>query len=119
MIDIQNLHFSYKRKKVFDSLNLQFAPGHVYGLLGRNGTGKSTLLRNIAGLLFPQKGKISVDGNIPALREPKFLQNIFMVPEEFYLPNISISNLSAFFSFALFAAMNINFFIDLVVPSVA
>jgi len=92
MIDIQNLHFSYKRKKVFDSLNLQFSPGHVYGLLGRNGTGKSTLLRNIAGLLFPKKGAISVDGNIPARRQPKFLQNIFMVPEEFYLPNISISN---------------------------
>jgi ABC-2 type transport system ATP-binding protein len=92
MIDIQNLHFSYKRKKVFDSLNLQFTPGHVYGLLGRNGTGKSTLLRNIAGLLFPQKGSISVDGNIPGLRQPKFLQNIFMVPEEFYLPNISISD---------------------------
>ena len=68
MIDIQNLHFSYKRKKVFDSLNLQFTPGHVYGLLGRNGTGKSTLLRNIAGLLFPKKGTISVDGNTPSLR---------------------------------------------------
>lgn len=91
MIDIQNLHFSYKRKKVFDSLNLRFTPGHVYGLLGRNGTGKSTLLRNIAGLLFPKKGTISVDGNTPALRQPKFLQNIFLVPEEFYLPNISIS----------------------------
>lgn len=92
MIDIQNLHFSYKRKKVFDSLNLQFSPGHVYGLLGRNGTGKSTLLRNIAGLLFPIKGTISVDGCTPRLRQPKFLQNLFMVPEEFYLPNISISN---------------------------
>ena len=92
MIDIQNLHFSYKRKKVFDSLNLQFTPGHVYGLLGRNGTGKSTLLRNIAGLLFPKKGSISVDGNIPARRQPQFLQNIFMVPEEFYLPNISIAD---------------------------
>ena len=91
MIDIQNLHFSYKRKKVFDSLNLQFTPGHVYGLLGRNGTGKSTLLRNIAGLLFPKKGTISVDGNTPSLRQPKFLQNIFLVPEEFYLPNIPIS----------------------------
>ena len=91
MIDIQNLHFSYKRKKVFDSLNLQFSPGHVYGLLGRNGTGKSTLLRNIAGLLFPKKGSISVDGNTPALRQPKFLQNVFLVPEEFYLPNISIT----------------------------
>src|SRR5215216_1279629 len=92
MIDIQNLDFSYKRKKVFDSLNLQFAPGHVYGLLGRNGTGKSTLLKNIAGLLFPKKGSISVDGNTPGLRQPKFLQNIFLVPEEFYLPNISISD---------------------------
>lgn len=91
MIDIQNLHFSYKRKTVFDSLNLQFSPGHVYGLLGRNGTGKSTLLRNIAGLLFPKKGFISVDGNTPALRQPKFLQNVFLVPEEFYLPNISIT----------------------------
>jgi ABC-2 type transport system ATP-binding protein len=92
MIDIQNLHFSYRRKKVFDSLNLQFTPGHVYGLLGRNGTGKSTLLRNIAGLLFPKKGTISVDGSTPALRQPKFLQNIFLVPEEFYLPNISIAD---------------------------
>ena len=91
MIDIQNLHFSYRRKKVFDSLNLQFLPGHVYGLLGKNGTGKSTLLRNIAGLLFPEKGNITVDGNNPARRQPRFLQNIFMVPEEFYLPNISIA----------------------------
>ena len=92
MIDIQDLHFSYKKKKVFDSLSLRFTPGHVYGLLGRNGTGKSTLLRNIAGLLFPKKGRISVDGNIPAHPQPRFLQNIFMVPEEFYLPNISIAD---------------------------
>jgi ABC-2 type transport system ATP-binding protein len=91
MIQIQNLHFSYKKKRVFDSLSLQFTPGHVYGLLGRNGTGKSTLLRSIAGLLFPKKGTISVDGNVPGQRKPQFLQNIFMVPEEFYLPNIPIA----------------------------
>lgn len=90
MINIQNLHFSYRKKTVFDALSLQFHPGHVYGLLGRNGTGKSTLLRNIAGLLYPKKGSITVDGNVPVRREPKFLQDIFMVPEEFYLPNIPI-----------------------------
>lgn len=90
MIHIQNLHFSYRRKIVFDALSLQFHPGHVYGLLGRNGTGKSTLLRNIAGLLYPKKGTITVGGHIPIRREPEFLQDIFMVPEEFYLPNISI-----------------------------
>lgn len=90
MINIQNLYFSYRKKMVFDALTLQFKTGHVYGLLGRNGTGKSTLLRNIAGLLYPKKGSITVDGNIPMHRDPKFLQDIFMVPEEFYLPNISI-----------------------------
>ena len=49
MIDIQNLHFAYKKKKVFTGLDLSLLPGHIYGLLGKNGTGKSTLLRIIAG----------------------------------------------------------------------
>lgn len=96
MINIQNLHFSYRKKMVFDALSLEFHPGHVYGLLGRNGTGKSTLLKNIAGLLYPRKGSITVNGNTPVHREPKFLQDIFMVPEEFYLPNIPISQFLKF-----------------------
>ena len=58
MINISNLHFSYRRKKVFNGLNLELKSGHIYGLLGKNGTGKSTLLRNIAGLLFLKKGRL-------------------------------------------------------------
>lgn len=91
MIQIQNLNFSYRRKAVFTGLNLQFTPGHVYGLLGKNGTGKSTLLRSIAGLLFPKSGAVTVNGENPAQRLPQTLQNIFLVPEEFYLPNITIA----------------------------
>ena len=91
MINIQNLHFSYKKKKVFDNLNLQLAPGHIYGLLGKNGTGKSTLLKNVAGLLFPRKGAVTVNGFVPGKRQPEFLKDVFMVPEEFYLPNIPLS----------------------------
>ena len=53
MVSIQNLHFAYRRKKVFTGLSLDLKAGHIYGLLGKNGTGKSTLLRNIGGLLFP------------------------------------------------------------------
>ncbi len=67
-------------------------PGYVYGLLGKNGTGKSTLLRNIAGLLFPSNGTITVNGFTPSERLPVFLEDIFMVPEEFFLPNISIED---------------------------
>ena len=93
MISIQNLHFSYKRKKVFTGLSLELKAGHIYGLLGKNGTGKSTLLRNIAGLLFPDQGKLEVMGYDPGKRQPTFLQEVFMVPEEFFLPNITVEKL--------------------------
>jgi ABC-2 type transport system ATP-binding protein len=90
MIEIQNLHFAYKKKKVFTGLSLSLQAGHIYGLLGKNGTGKSTLLRNIAGLLFPDQGTVKVLDHNPGQRRPAFLQEVFMVPEEFYLPNVSI-----------------------------
>jgi ABC-2 type transport system ATP-binding protein len=90
MISIENLSFAYKKKPVFEGLNLQFEGGHVYGLLGKNGTGKSSLLRNIAGVLQPHSGQITVNGHTPFERQPVFLEDVFMVPEEFYLPNIPV-----------------------------
>lgn len=90
MITIKNLHFGYKKKKVFNGLSLSLQAGHIYGLLGKNGTGKSTLLRAIAGYLFPGEGTIDVMGFIPGKRQPDFLKNIFMVAEEFYLPDVSV-----------------------------
>ena len=93
MVSVSNLRFSYGRKNVFNGLNLYLEPGYIYGLLGRNGTGKSTLLRCLAGLLFPQAGSIDVLGFNPALRKPDFLQQLFLVPEEFYLPDFSLKKL--------------------------
>lgn len=90
MVTIQNLYFAYKKKKVFDGLNLLLKSGHIYGLLGKNGTGKSTLLHSIAGLLFPSQGCINALSYEPSKRQPAFLQDIFMVPEEFFIPNVSI-----------------------------
>src|ERR1700761_6585246 len=86
MVTIHNLHFSYRRKPVFSGLSLSLQPGHIYGLLGRNGMGKSTLLRSIAGFLFPEKGRIEVLGYLPRQRQPAFLQRMFLLPEDFYLP---------------------------------
>jgi len=98
MIAIENLSFAYKRKPVFSGLNLQFTSGHVYGLLGKNGAGKSSLLRNIAGLLRPKGGNITVNGFRPFDRLPVFLQDIFLVPEEFYLPDIPVENLIQYYT---------------------
>jgi len=86
MVSIRDLHFAYRRKPVFTGLNLDLHPGRIYGLLGRNGTGKSTLLRNIAGYLFPEKGRIEALGFEPGKRQPAFLEKVFLVPEDFYLP---------------------------------
>jgi len=98
MIQIQNLSFAYKKKLVLNELTLQFEPGHVYGLLGKNGTGKSSLLRNIAGLLRPKQGSIKVNGHTPFNRLPVFLEDVFMVDEEFYLPDVPVKNFIQYYA---------------------
>lgn len=82
MVTIDNLDFSYKNVAVFRNISLEFKEGCVYGLLGENGVGKTTLLKLICGLQSPVNGSVSVDGFIPSERNPYFLQNIFYLPEE-------------------------------------
>lgn len=82
MITINNLDFSYKNVAVFKNISLEFKDGNVYGLLGENGVGKTTLLKIISGLQFPNDGTCMVDDFIPSERNPYFLQNIFYLPEE-------------------------------------
>jgi len=91
MIEIRDLSFGYKRKKLlFRNLNLALETGSIYGLLGKNGAGKSTLLKNFIGLLFPNSGTISVNGYTPKKRWPSFLETIYFIPEEVYVPALTI-----------------------------
>ena len=73
MIEIKNLDFSYKQTPVFHNINLSFNPGCIYGLLGENGVGKTTLLKIISGLQEPQVGSCTVDGRVSFAREPEML----------------------------------------------
>ena len=92
MIEIKDISFGYggKLNSVFKDFSLTIEPGRIYGLLGKNGTGKSTLLYLIAGLLRPFKGEVTVDGIAPQLRLPETLQDMFIVPEEFELPKMTL-----------------------------
>jgi ABC-2 type transport system ATP-binding protein len=93
MITFDRVGFRYSQQKpIFDELSLSLNPGHIYGLLGKNGEGKSTLLRQTAGLLFPSDGLIDVMGFTPAKRETEFLQQVVYMPEEPYLPSGTIKN---------------------------
>ncbi|MDY4789873.1 MAG: ABC transporter ATP-binding protein [Bacteroidales bacterium] len=93
MIKIENLNFSYKRNKlVINNVSLNIEKGYIHGLLGKNGTGKTTLLKQIAGLLFPDSGKIEVMGYNPQKRQVGFLSNVFFLPEEFDVYKMSIED---------------------------
>ena len=91
MIQLEQLGFGYQKKvNLFSNLSLELKAGHIYGLLGRNGAGKSSLLRLVCGLLFPKSGRLSVEGLIPKKRQPALLEQLFFLPEEIYLPEVSI-----------------------------
>ena len=91
MLKIENLCFSYsRRRELIHNLSLQLQPGTICGLLGKNGVGKSTLIYLISGLLRPCSGRVEFDGFTPIRREIDFLRDVFLVPEEFSLPAISI-----------------------------
>lgn len=89
MLRLENISFRYLRGNapVIDGVDLTLSPGHIYGLLGRNGAGKSTLLYIMSGLLRPDGGRVSLDGDDVTLRRPSTLSDIFLVPEEFDLPS--------------------------------
>ena len=83
MIEINNLNFSYnKHNRLFNNLNLSLPAGHICGLLGQNGAGKTSLMRLLCGLVFADNGDISVQNTDPSKRLPSLLQDIYYVPEE-------------------------------------
>lgn len=93
MIDIKNITFGYtKNQPVMQDFSLQIPTGGVYGLLGKNGTGKSTLLYLLTGLLRAQQGSVAIDGFAPQKRQPELFREVFLVPEEYDLPDAKLSD---------------------------
>lgn len=93
MITIKNLTFGYsKQKMLFKDLDLSLQEGHIYGLLGKNGTGKTTLLKIITGLCFPQGGEVTTMDYPAPLRQAGMLENLFFLTEEIFTPHLKIKD---------------------------
>ena len=91
MVNIQHLDFGYPKKdRLFKELSMDLQPGNIYGLLGQNGAGKTSLLKLISGLLYPNTGSCRVLNYKAHNRTPQMLAEIYIVPEEFQLPGIKI-----------------------------
>ncbi len=85
----EDVSFGFLKNKVFEDFNLDIREGSICGLLGTNGAGKSTMLYLLAGLLFPQSGRVLYNGMDMRERRPEALSDMYLVPEEFSLPNMS------------------------------
>ncbi len=90
MITLKELSFSYSRQKeILDRINLEVGSGHICGLLGKNGEGKTTLLNLLSGQIFPDQGSCLVLEETPSERNARFLQRIFLLPEEISMPEVT------------------------------
>lgn len=95
MITIENTSYGYKSNPlIFNNISLEIGNG-IYGLLGENGVGKTTLMHLICGLLFSKNGKCSIDGRNTAERQPEGLARYFFLPEEMQMPTESIVSFAA------------------------
>ncbi len=93
MVKIHNVTFSYtKKSKLLTDVSIEFPAGRIHGLLGKNGEGKSTLLKLISGLVFSKQGEIDTLGFNPAKRYPEMLSEIYFLPEELPMLTMSIGN---------------------------
>ena len=82
MININNLQFSYGSAPVLKNITMKLEEGKIYGLLGENGVGKTTLLTLLCGLKKPQTGSIEIDGTDPYSRNPELYKELYYVPDE-------------------------------------
>lgn len=99
VISINQLCHSYGQKKIYHNLNLDIQPGTIFGLLGKNGVGKSTLINLLMGYLKPQQGQCLIFGEHANYLSPQSREKIALLYEGFIsYDNMSITQVEAFFS---------------------
>jgi branched-chain amino acid transport system ATP-binding protein len=84
MLTLDNVHTYYGKSHILHGVSIEVRPGEVVGLLGRNGVGKSTTLKTIAGLVRPSQGRIVFDGKDIGGMAPHYLPKVGIawVPED-------------------------------------
>lgn len=96
MITIKKLGFSYGNNAVLKDISMELQEGRIYGLLGENGVGKTTLLTLLSGLKEPQSGAILVDGMTPFDRTTSFLTSVYYLPDEVPAARMSANAFAAY-----------------------
>ena len=80
IIEVNNLNLTIKKDRILNNINLQLEPGKIHGLIGRNGSGKTMLMKCICGFVRPTSGQVKVEGRIIG-KDVDFPQNVGIIIE--------------------------------------
>ena len=95
LVECKNLCKRFGNKKVLDNINLTIPRGRIIGLLGKNGTGKTTLIKLLNDLLTPTSGYVYINGKKPGVESKKIISYL---PERTYLDKgMKVSQVLDFF----------------------
>ncbi len=97
MITIKDLGFAYGEKAVLKNITMNLEEGRIYGLLGENGVGKTTLLTLLCGLKKPQRGSIDTDGRNPYDRQPSLLSDQYYLSDEVPAMNMKAAEYARYY----------------------
>lgn len=97
MIEIKNVVKEFDGFRALDDLSMTVPSGSVYGLVGPNGTGKSTIIRHLTGIYRQDSGEVLVDGQ-PVFENPSVKNRIAYIPDDiFFFSNASIGEMARFY----------------------
>ena len=83
MIEVKSLSKYFDKMKAIDNVSVHIEEGHVFGLIGTNGAGKSTFMRALSGVLRPDAGQILIDGE-PVYDNPSVKEKVFYISDDQY-----------------------------------
>ena len=93
ILECKNLTKKFGRKTALDDVSLQLKSGKIYGLLGENGSGKTTWMKLIAGLSKPEKGEIFYEGHPLCAKDKESIA--YMATENFFYSYFTIYRLNS------------------------
>jgi iron complex transport system ATP-binding protein len=82
IMEIKNCSFAYENNDIFEDINFSITPGDIFCILGANGTGKTTMIKCLTGLMNPNSGEILVDGkNMKSFSPSDLAKKIGYIPQ--------------------------------------
>ena len=98
MIKIENISKSYSDIKSLKSINAEIGSGNIYGLIGSNGSGKSTLLRIMCGIMRPDEGTVTYDGEIVYENTAVKENVVYLSDEQFFISGSTLNEMASLYA---------------------